>query len=114
MRNAYAVRRHVLNPYLVRERDRRRHRELATVLILSLSVCVCLIAYVWLHVELLRVGYTVHVLEQRLDDTLREKSLLQLETAHLSSPARIERRAIDELGMRKPELSQVIFEREIR
>ena len=114
MRNAYAVRRAVINPYLVRERDRRRHRELATVLILSLSVGACLIAYVWVHVELLRIGYRVHLMEQRLDEAQRRKSLLELETGHLSSPQVIERRALEELGMRKPDLSQVIHEREIR
>ncbi len=114
MRNAYAVRRSVINPYLVRERDRRRHRELAAVLVISLSVGVCLIAYVWLHVELLRVGYRVHLLEESYEDTLHSMSLLQLEASYLSSPRLIEERAVTELGMRKPELSQVIFERELR
>lgn len=114
MRNAYAVRRAVINPYLVRERDRRRHRELATVLLISLSVGACLIAYVWVHVELLRIGYRVHGLEERLDETLRRKSLLELEAGYLSSPQVIEQRALDELEMQKPDLSQVIFEREIR
>ncbi len=114
MRNAYAVRRPVINPYLVRERDRRRHRELATVLVISLSVGACLITYVWVHVELLRIGYRVHLLEERLEETHQRKSLLELETGHLSSPQVIEERALHELGMRKPELSQLIFEREIR
>ena len=114
MRNAYAVRRAVINPYLVRERDRRRHRELATVLLISLSVGACLITYVWVHVELLRIGYRVHLLEERLEETLRRKSLLELETGYLSSPRLIEERALDELGMQQPDLSQVIFEREIR
>jgi len=114
MRTAYAVRRPVVNPYLVRERDRRRHRELATVLLISLSVGACLIAYVWLHVELLRVGYQVHVLEQQLDETMRRKSLLQLETSYLSSPQHIEERAVTELGMQRPDLEQIVFEREVR
>ncbi len=114
MRNAYAVRRQVINPYLVRERDRRRHRELATVLAISLAVVACLIVYVWVHVELLRVGYRVHVLDQRLGEALRRQSLLELETGYLSSPRLIEERAVRELGMRQPDLSQVIFEREAR
>ncbi len=114
MRNAYAVRRPVLNPYLVRERDRRRHRELASVLVISLAVALCLIAYVWMHVELLRVGYEVHVLEQRLEGTERDRDLLLLEVNYLSGPGRLEERAVQELGMSKPELGQVIFEREIR
>ena len=114
MRNAYAVRRPVVNPYLVRERDRRRHRELATVLGIVLAVGACLITYVWVHVDLLRIGYRVHALEERLDETLRRKSLLELEVSHLSSPAVIEERALTDLGMRQPDLSEVIFEREIR
>jgi cell division protein FtsL len=114
MRNAYAVRRPVVNPYLVRERDRRRHRELATVLLISLSVGACLIAYVWLHVELLRVGYRVHRLEERLEAGQRQQKLLELEASYQSSPSLIEERAVTELGLQKPDLSQVVFEREIR
>jgi len=114
MRNAYAVRRPVVNPYLVRERDRRRHRELATVLLISLTVGACLIAYVWLHVELLRVGYRVHLLEESLEAGQREQKLLELEASYQSSPKLIEERAAGELGLQKPELSQVVFEREIR
>lgn len=114
MRNVYAVRRPVINPYLVRERDRRRHRELATVLMISLSVGACLIGYVWLHVELLRVGYRVHLLEERLEAGQRQKKLLELEASYQSSPKLIEERAMSELGLQKPEISQVVFEREIR
>jgi hypothetical protein len=102
-----------VNPYLVRERDRRRHRELATVLLISLSVGVCLIAYVWLHVELLRVGYRVHGLEESLEEAERRQKMLEIEARYQSSPTLIEERAIRELGLQKPELSQVIFEREI-
>ncbi len=114
MRNAYAVRRSVVNPYLVRERDRRRHRELVTLLAIVLSVGVCLLAYVWVHVELLSVGYRVADLEESLDKNRRRQSLLEVEVGHLSSPQRIEERAVTELHMRRPDLSEVIFEREIR
>ncbi len=54
MRNAYAVRRPVANAYLVRERDRRRLRELAVVLLVVLSLGGGLLAYTWIHLEVLR------------------------------------------------------------
>lgn len=114
MRNAYAVRRPMVNPYLVRERDRRRHRELWTVLLISLSVGACLLGYVWMHVELLRVGYRVHQLERQLGDAQNRKSLLQLDASYLSSPHLIEERAVRELGMNTPDLTQIVFESEIR
>lgn len=114
MRNAYAVRRPVVNPYLVRVRDRRRHRQLAVVLAFAVAVGLCLLGYVWMHVELLHSGYRIHGLEGRLEELQRTERLLQLEARYLSSPDRIERRAIEELGMRPPELEQVVFEKEIR
>ncbi len=114
MRNAYAVRRPVANPYLVRERDRRRQRELGLVLLVILPLGLSLIGYVWLHVEVLQVGYRVQRLERELERELRRERLLQLEAAHLASPRQLERRAVEELGMVHPDLSQVIFEEEVR
>ena len=48
----------------------------------------------WLHVELLRVGYRVHLLEERLEAGQRQQKLLELEASYQSSPRLIEERAV--------------------
>jgi hypothetical protein len=103
----------VINEYLVRERDRRRLRELVVVLLAILPVGLSLLGYVWVHVEVIRVGYRVHDLEGVLDDRRRYERSLEMEATHLSSPRLIERRASEELGMRRPEIDTMVFEREL-
>jgi 4-amino-4-deoxy-L-arabinose transferase-like glycosyltransferase len=46
---AYAVRRPVVNSYLVRQRDRRRLRELVAVVAAVLPLAAALLGYTWLH-----------------------------------------------------------------
>ena len=114
MRRAYAFRRPVLNSYLVRERDRRLARELALVLLVVLLLGGGLLAYTWIHLEALRTGYQIEVLERQLRDLSQIERQLQLEASYLASPPRIEERAVRELGMQPPALSQVVFWEEMQ
>lgn len=109
MRRSYAVVRPVFNAYLLRERDRRRRRELLWVAAVLLPVGACALVYVWLHVEVLRVGYRIHDLEQRLEQRQEVERRLGLEAAFLASPKRIEERATAELGMSAPTADQLLF-----
>lgn len=109
MRRSYAVVRPVFNAYLIRERDRRRRRELLWVTSVLLPMGVCALVYVWLHVEVLRVGYRVHDLEQQLEERVELERRLGLEAAFLESPKRIEERAGRELGMAPPTADQLVF-----
>ena len=113
MRSAYAVRRPVVNTYLVRERDRRRWRELAVVLLTVSSLGGVLLAYTWIHLEVIRTGYRIVELERRARELAQEERRLRLEAAYLASPQRVERRAVDELGMAAPALDQVVFWEEL-
>ncbi|RPH53184.1 hypothetical protein EHM82_08825 [bacterium] len=113
MRNAYAFTRPVVNTYLVRERDRRRIRELATVLLAVVCLGGGLLAYTWIHLEVLRTGYRIDTLEKELTRLTREERELRLESTYLASPPQIERRATDELGMQAPALEQVVFWEEL-
>ncbi|HSF38484.1 MAG TPA: cell division protein FtsL [Thermoanaerobaculia bacterium] len=113
MRNAYAFTRPVVNTYLVRERDRRRFRELALVLLVVVSLGGGLLAYTWIHLEVVRTGYRIDSLESELTKLTREERQLQLEATYLASPPQIERRAVKELGMQPPALEQVIFWEEV-
>jgi cell division protein FtsL len=110
---AYAVRRPVVNTYLVRERDRRLVRELALVLLVVLSLGGGLLGYTWMHLEVLGTGYRIDALEKRLVELNREERELRLEASYRASPQQVERRAVDELGMQAPALEQVIFWEEL-
>lgn len=113
MRNAYAFRRPVVNTYLVRERDRRRHRELALVLMVVLCLGGGLLAYTWIHLEMLSTGYEIDKLEKSLDELSKKERQLRLEASYLAGPSQIERRAVTELGMQPPTLEQMVFWEEI-
>lgn len=113
MRNAYAFRRPVVNTYLVRERDRRRWRELALVLLVVLCLGGGLLAYTWIHLEVLRTGYEIDTLEKQLAELTKKERQLRLEASYLAGPSQIERRATQELGMQQPALEQVVFWEEI-
>jgi cell division protein FtsL len=97
------------NRHLVRQRDRRRMRELLRMGAAILVVGLAFLGYTWLHLELLGSGYRIEALEQQLNELERRQRHLRLEAAYLASPQRIESRATGELGMRAPELSQLVF-----
>ncbi|MCB1056342.1 MAG: cell division protein FtsL [Acidobacteria bacterium] len=109
MRNAYALRRPVENTYLVRERDRRRRRELVVIVMAALPLGLCLLVYIWSHLQVLDAGYRIDSLEQSLHALSQQERRLRLEAALLSSPQRIEQRAVDELGMAPPRRDQMVF-----
>ncbi|MCP4663014.1 MAG: cell division protein FtsL [bacterium] len=109
MSRPYAIHRPVENTYLVRERDRRFVRELVGVVVAVLVLGGGLLAYTWVHIEILSTGYRIDELEKRLHKLLEDERHWRLETASLTHPERIERRARLELGMRAPSLEQTRF-----
>lgn len=113
MRSPHAYRRPVANAYLERVRDRRLKRELLAMLGIVLVLGGGLLAYTWVHVETLRVGYRIDDLEHVLGALEERERALRLEAAHRSHPARIEERAERELGMRAPTLDETLFYREL-
>lgn len=109
----YAIRRPVENTYLVRQRDRRRVRDLVSVLLAVSLAGGGLLAYTWIHIEILSTGYRVTGLEQTLEVLLEEERRYRLEAAQLTFPDGIGTRAREELGMASPSLGQTVFWREI-
>lgn len=110
----YSIHRPVANEYLVRERDRRRLRDLAKVVLVLAPVALALTAFTWIHLQVLDAGYQIDRLERQLHDLKRQESQLRLEAAYLSNPTLIERRAVEELGMRPPTVDQMLFAEEVR
>lgn len=113
MRNVYALRRPVVNAYLVRERDRRRYRELALVVVVVVLLGGGVFAYIWIHLQVLATGYHIDELERGLTELTRKERQLRLEAAYLANPSLVERRASEELGMQPPALEQVLFWEEL-
>lgn len=113
MPRSYAIHRPVENAYLVRERDRRFLRELLGVIVAVLVLGGGLLAYTWVHIEILRTGYRIDELEKRLHQLLEDERRWRLETASLTHPELIERRARLELGMGAPSLEQTLFYAEL-
>jgi hypothetical protein len=104
----------VVNAYLVRERDRRRRRELGYVVLAVLPLVVGLVAYTWLQLETLRVGYRIEALERRTHQLEQVERQLRLEASYLAEPRRLATRAQEELGLGEPRVEQVVFIEEWR
>jgi len=99
----------VVNAYLVRERDRKRLRELMWVLLLVLPIACGLFVDIWVHLQVIRTGYRINELERDLQELAQRERRLLLEASYLSSPQRVETRAMTELGMAEPRREQLIY-----
>lgn len=64
--------------------------------------------FVWSRIQVVNLEYDISSLESRLRSAGQEVQYLRLEAASLRSPARIERVARDELGLRLPGPDQVV------
>lgn len=113
MQSPHAFRRPVENAYLERERDRRFWYELVGVLGAVLLLGGGLLAYTWMHIELLRAGYRTDALERELHQVVEHERALRLEATYRAHPERIESRARAELGMDAPSLEQTLFYEEL-
>lgn len=113
MRVRYGVHQPVANSYLVRERDRRRLRELLLVVVALAPLAAALLAYTWIHLEVLRIGYHIGDLERRLHRLQQDERHLRLEASYLARPERIEEHARRDLGMVPPSLEQMVFVEEL-
>lgn len=109
----YALRKPVVNTYLVRERDRRLARELVVVVATVVLLGGGLLAYTWIHLEVLKTGYRIDKLEGELRDLSKKERQLRLEASYLAGPQQVEKRATDELGMQPPTLAQILFWEEL-
>lgn len=113
MRNPYTIHRQIENTYLVRERDRRLARELLAVVAVVLLLGGGLLAYTWVHIEILDTGYRIDHCEKELHRLREEERRRRLEASYLAHPERIDQRARLDLGMRQPTLEQTLFYEEL-
>ncbi|MFA5910111.1 MAG: cell division protein FtsL [Vicinamibacterales bacterium] len=108
----YEIRKDFRNNQIVREVDERRQRDLWMTLGVGVALVGVLLFSAWQHFELLRHGYR---LEQMQRDRAAENDInrhLRLEMETLRAPQRIEKLAIERLGMVSPGAAEaVVLER---
>ena len=86
----------------------------AAALLAVAALAIGMVAYTWLQLETLRVGYRIAALEKRAHKLEQVERQLRLESAYLAQPARLSQRATRELGLAEPTVGQVVFLEEWR
>ncbi len=104
----FAIRKDVRNNPIIRELDEQRQRELRQSIGIGCVLVLVLLFSAWQHFELIRHGY-------RLEQMQRERAIeeeitrhLRLEVETLRAPQRIEKLAIERLGMVAPAAADAI------
>jgi len=104
----YAIRKDVRNNPIVREVDEGRQQDLWRSIGMGCVLVLVLLFSAWQHFELLRHGY-------RLDEMQRERAVeeeinrhLRLEIETLRAPQRIEKLALEQMGMVAPGMDEAI------
>jgi cell division protein FtsL len=65
-------------------------------------------AYVWCRVQVVQLGYLLSDAHRQHAQLLNDNKKLQLELARLKAPERVERIAIQKLGLRYPTKDQIV------
>ncbi len=104
----YAIRKDVRNNPIVREIDEERHKELWQSVGIGVVLVLVLMFSAWQHFELLRHGYEVEQMqhERAAEDEINRHLRLEIET--LRAPQRIEKLAVERLGMKAPAAGDAI------
>ena len=85
-------------------------RQVSAVMLLStMAVLLGILLYLWPQMRLIELGYRQGELRAWRARVLQRQMELQVELATLRQLSRIERIAVQRLGMRPPQLSQVIY-----
>src|ERR687897_2840884 len=104
----YAIKKDVRNNPIVREVDRDRHREMWRSVTLGVFLGSVLLFWAWQHFELLRHGYRLEQMQRERAEETEINRHLRLEIETLRAPQRIEKLAIEELGMVAPGTDEAI------
>ena len=91
------------------ELDRGRSREMLLAVLLSAVVLLPLLVYVWQNVEWFRSGYRIEELKTRRDRLAEAARHLRLERSSLQDLTRVERVAVEEMGLREPPGGTVVL-----
>lgn len=85
-----------------------RQRRLTAIIAIFLWLLLSGFGYVWCRVQVVELGYQlsdIHRLHTRL---LNDNKKLHLELARLKAPERVQRIAIEQLGLKQPTKDQIV------
>ena len=103
----YAIKNDVRNNPITREVDSARQRALWKSAAVGMFLVAVVLFSAWQHFELLRFGYQFEELQEERARQAEINRHLRLEVETLRSPARIEKLAIEQLGMVPPPVGGV-------
>lgn len=78
---------------------------------LKISSClgIILVLYVWVKVDVVRMGYAIEHLTQKRMALIREQEQLQIQLSRLTAPDLLAARAQQVLGMVAPDAGQIVL-----
>ena len=85
-----------------------RQRRLTTVIAVFLWLLLSGFGYVWCRVEVVELGYQLSDTYQLNSRLLNDNKKLHLELARLKAPERVQRIAIEKLGLKHPTKDQIV------
>jgi len=94
-----------------RRRQASSRRVFGTCLTGSVLVLLGILLYLWPHMRLVELGYEHSALRTQRTQLLQQQKEYEVEIASLSRLGRIEKMA-EHLGLRAPQISQVIYLRQ--
>ncbi|MDX1411664.1 MAG: cell division protein FtsL [Nitrospirales bacterium] len=77
-------------------------------LMILVPAVLCLL-YVWMQIDLLRVGYDIERLEKRKAILESQHEALRFQWSQLTSPQRIAKEATNKLGLQIPKSGQIVM-----
>ncbi len=104
----YAIKKDVRNNPIVREIDEERQRQLWRTAATGAVVVLVLLFSIWHTVELVFHGYQIQRLERERAAEEERLRILRLEIETLRAPQRIEKVALDELKLVRPDQQRAI------
>ena len=98
-------------PVLSRKKRDRRHAAVAGMTftaVVAVALVFMILLYLGIQTKVNRTSYILNDLKQELQKLKKENDLLNLKISELKSLDRIEREAIEKLGMKKPDKTKVL------
>jgi len=80
-----------------------RQRNISTIIVLFSGF-----GYVWCRVQVVQLGYKLSDADRTHTQLLNDSKKLHLELARLKAPERVERIAIEQLGLNRPRKEQIV------
>jgi cell division protein FtsL len=85
-----------------------RQKRLVTIVAIFLWLLLSGFGYVWCRVQVVELGYQLSEIHRQHTRLLNDNKKLHLELARLRAPERVQRIAIEQLGLKHPTKDQIV------